>query len=60
MTRTRQAGFTALELAIVVGTFAYDRDADEIGRALELSPGNVRVIRHRALQKLQECVGGAA
>jgi RNA polymerase sigma-70 factor (ECF subfamily) len=45
--------------AIVLATFAYEHDADEIGRELELSPGNVRVIRHRALAKLQDCVGGA-
>lgn len=53
-------GLEPRELAIVVGTFAYDRDADEMGRALALTPGNVRVIRHRALAKLQACVGGAA
>src|SRR5262245_24168382 len=52
-------GLEPREFAIIVGTFSYDRDADEIGRALELSPGNVRVIRHRALAKLQACVGGA-
>jgi RNA polymerase sigma-70 factor (ECF subfamily) len=48
------------DLAIVIATFLHDRDTDEIGRALELSAGNVRVIRHRALAKLQTCVGGAA
>lgn len=41
---------------IVVGTFLEDRDADEIARALSLTPGNVRVIRHRALARLHECV----
>jgi len=46
------------ERAVVVATFAYDRDADEIARAFSLSSGNVRVIRHRALAKLQACVGG--
>jgi RNA polymerase sigma-70 factor (ECF subfamily) len=45
--------------SIVLATFVYDRDADEIGQALELTPNNVRVIRHRALAKLQACVGGA-
>ena len=45
--------------AILLATFAYDQDTDEIGRALELSPGNVRVVRHRALAKLQTCVEGA-
>ena len=53
-------GLEPREIAIVLGTFAYDRDADDLGRALELSPGNVRVIRHRALAKLQTCFGGAA
>jgi len=48
------------DLAIVVGTFVHDHDTDELARVLELSPGNVRVIRHRALAKLQLCVGGAA
>jgi RNA polymerase sigma-70 factor (ECF subfamily) len=45
--------------AVVLATFAYDRDADEIGRAFDLTANNVRVIRHRALAKLQTCVGGA-
>jgi len=48
----------ARDRAIVIATFAYDRDADEIARAFALTPGNVRVIRHRALAKLQTCVGG--
>ena len=33
-----------------------DRDTDEIGSTLKLSPGNVRVIRHRALARLQTCM----
>lgn len=45
--------------AVVLATFVEDRDADEIGAALELSSGNVRVIRHRALARLQACVEGA-
>jgi RNA polymerase sigma-70 factor (ECF subfamily) len=52
-------GLEPRDRAIVIATFAYDRDADEIGRAFDLSAGNVRVIRHRALAKLQACVGGA-
>jgi RNA polymerase sigma-70 factor, ECF subfamily len=48
------------DLAVVVGTFLHDQDAEELARVLALSAGNVRVIRHRALAKLQLCVGGAA
>lgn len=51
-------GLDARDRAVILATFAYDRDADEIGRAFELSVGNVRVIRHRALAKLQACVEG--
>lgn len=46
--------------AIVLATFAYEHDTDEISRTFELTPGNVRVIRHRALANLQVCVGGAS
>lgn len=46
--------------AVVLGTFLEDRDADEIASALQISTGNVRVIRHRALQRLQMCVEGSA
>jgi RNA polymerase sigma-70 factor (ECF subfamily) len=42
--------------AVIVATFVEDRDADEIGRSLELTAGNVRVIRHRALASLLACV----
>jgi RNA polymerase sigma-70 factor, ECF subfamily len=45
--------------AIVVATFLEDREADEIGQTLSLTPGNVRVIRHRALAQLQACIEGA-
>jgi RNA polymerase sigma-70 factor (ECF subfamily) len=46
--------------AVVLATFVQDRDADEIGRMMQLTPGNVRVIRHRAIARLQGCVEGAA
>jgi RNA polymerase sigma-70 factor (ECF subfamily) len=45
--------------AIVLATFLEDRDADEIGDAMKLSAGNVRVIRHRALARLHACVEGS-
>src|SRR5262249_35190967 len=50
----------ARDRAVVLATFLEDRDADEIGSAMQLSAGNVRVIRHRALAKLQACVGGGS
>jgi RNA polymerase sigma-70 factor (ECF subfamily) len=45
--------------AVVLATFVEDRDADEIGHSMQLTPGNVRVIRHRALARLQSCVQGS-
>jgi RNA polymerase sigma-70 factor (ECF subfamily) len=48
----------ARDRAIVLATFVHDHDADEIARTMQLSPGNVRVIRHRALGRLQACVAG--
>src|SRR5262249_41820158 len=50
----------ARERAVVLETFIEDRDAEEIGRALKLTSGNVRVIRHRALVRLQVCMDGGA
>jgi RNA polymerase sigma-70 factor (ECF subfamily) len=44
--------------AVVVATFVEDRDADDIGAAMKLTPGNVRVIRHRALARLLACLEG--
>lgn len=46
--------------AIVLATFIEDRDAEEIGSTFRLTAGNVRVIRHRAVARLQACVEGAA
>lgn len=44
------------EQRLLIMSFQEDRDADEIAAALELSAGNVRVLRHRALARLRECV----
>jgi len=52
------AGLEARARTIVLATFLEGRDAGEIGAELELSAGNVRVIRHRALAQLQSCVEG--
>lgn len=51
-------GLEPRDRAIVVATFLEDRGADEIARAMSLTPTNVRVIRHRALAKLQICIEG--
>jgi len=47
------------ERSVVVLSFFADKQADEVGAQLAISPGNVRVIRHRALARLRECMGAA-
>lgn len=44
------------ERAVLVLSFYDDRPADEVGAQLGLSSGNVRVIRHRGIDKLRRCV----
>jgi len=46
------------ERSVLVLSFYAERSADEVGRELALSSANVRVIRHRALDKLRRCMGG--
>jgi RNA polymerase sigma-70 factor (ECF subfamily) len=43
---------------VVLATFVDERDADDVGRSMGLSAGNVRVIRHRALAHLHDCMEG--
>lgn len=45
------------ERSVVVMSFFADKAADEVGAELGLSGGNVRVIRHRALGRLRNCMG---
>jgi RNA polymerase sigma-70 factor (ECF subfamily) len=45
------------ERSVVVLSFFADKQADEVGAELAISGGNVRVIRHRALARLRECMG---
>ena len=45
------------ERSVVVMSFFADKAADEVGAELGLTGGNVRVIRHRALARLRECMG---
>ncbi len=47
---------SARERAVVVLTFYAERTAEEIARELGTSRGNVRVVRHRALARLHECL----
>ncbi len=44
------------EQRLLIMTFHEDRGADEIAAALGLNAGNVRVLRHRALARLRQCV----
>ncbi|HEX6852000.1 MAG TPA: sigma-70 family RNA polymerase sigma factor [Candidatus Polarisedimenticolaceae bacterium] len=46
--------------AVVTMTFYAERDAAQIAQELTLSPGNVRVLRHRALEHLRGCMEGAS
>jgi RNA polymerase sigma-70 factor (ECF subfamily) len=41
---------------LVVLSFQQERSADDIGAALGLSAGNVRVLRHRTLARLHGCI----
>jgi RNA polymerase sigma-70 factor (ECF subfamily) len=42
---------------VVVLTYFGDQEAGSIGASLGLAPGNVRVIRHRAIDRLRQCMG---
>ncbi len=44
------------ERTVIVETFYAERGADEIARELGTSAGNVRVVRHRGLARLQACL----
>ena len=46
------------ERSVVLLAFAGDKSAEETGAELGITPGNVRVIRHRALARLRECMEG--
>jgi RNA polymerase sigma-70 factor (ECF subfamily) len=45
------------ERAIAILTFYAEQSGDQIARELSMTPGNVRVVRHRAVAHLQECMG---
>lgn len=44
------------ERNVLVLTFYDDRAADAVGRDLGISAGNVRVIRHRGIERLRDCL----
>lgn len=46
------------ERSVLVMTFHDEQPAREVAAALGLSEGNVRVIRHRGLGRLRDCVNG--
>ena len=47
------------ERTVLVMTFYDDRPADAVAQELGLSAGNVRVIRHRGLERLRGCMDAA-
>lgn len=49
-------GLAERERAVLVMTFYEDRSADAVGVELGLSAGNVRVIRHRGIERLRACM----
>ena len=48
------------ERAVLIMTFYDDCPADRLGEQLGLSAGNVRVIRHRGIGRLRDCMHGGA
>jgi RNA polymerase sigma-70 factor (ECF subfamily) len=48
------------ERTVVVMTFYDEQAGAEVASLLGVSETNVRVIRHRAIHRLRECMGGAA
>jgi len=47
------------ERTILLLTFYDNMPAEALARELNLTPANVRVIRHRGMERLRECVTGA-
>jgi RNA polymerase sigma-70 factor (ECF subfamily) len=53
-------GLPERERAVLMMTFHDDRSAEAVGVELGLSPGNVRVIRHRGIERLKVCMQTSA
>jgi RNA polymerase sigma-70 factor (ECF subfamily) len=47
------------ERTVLMMSFYDDRPADDVGVELGLSAGNVRVIRHRGIERLRTCMQAA-
>jgi len=45
------------ERSVVLLSFYAEQDSVEVGKALGMSAGNVRVVRHRAVEHLRQCMG---
>jgi len=48
------------ERAVIVMTFYDEQTGEDVARFLSVSEANVRVIRHRAMDQLRDCMGVAA
>lgn len=48
------------ERSVVVMSFYVEAASERIGAELGMTPGNVRVVRHRALARLRSCMEGPA
>lgn len=53
-------GLRERERSVVVLTFYDEESGADVARFLGVSEANVRVIRHRAIHQLRDCMGGAA
>jgi RNA polymerase sigma-70 factor, ECF subfamily len=49
-------GLSERERTVLLMTFYDDRSAEDVGTELALSPANVRVIRHRGIGRLRDCM----
>jgi RNA polymerase sigma-70 factor, ECF subfamily len=50
-------GLAERDRAVVVLTFFQDQSAADVGEALGMQSGNVRITRHRAIARLRSCMG---
>lgn len=53
-------GLSERERSVVLLTFCADKPTEEVAEDVGLETGHVRVIRHRALQRLRDCLDDAS